>query len=477
MMRCAARAFATSFALAALAAGCGGGGGAASAPTPSPVLHLPQHVVIVVMENRTVDDLFQFLPGADTVSAGSNSQGGMTQLTPVSLTQPYDLDHSHMPGFLTEFANGAGNGFDLELAYCTAHRKQQPYACPKTAYGYVPQQEVQPYYQMAETYGFASHVLQSSAGPSYPAHEYLVAGQSGRPFAVAENPAPDITGGCGNTTPGESVKLIDLSLPFPSNENRSIFPCVDFPTIFDLLDGHGISWKYYTPRVETLWNALIQIRHLYRDPTTQRRATLPETTIFNDIAQGRLPSVSYVIPNSDWSDHARNGCLNLPLGPEFVGALVDAVGQSAYWNTTTILITWDDWGGWFDHVPPVAPLKLPGDPYEYGFRVPLIAVSPYVKPHHIDASFRDYSAILHFVEHVYGLPPIAPNSLEQQTDDLFSMFQFGAAAPRPFAPIATRHAPAYWAALPSPVPSCVPATPFPEPAGARPAAAAEPVDP
>jgi phospholipase C len=475
MIRCGANALALSFAVAALAAGCGGGGGSpAPAPTVNPALHLPQHVVIVVMENRTVDDLFQFLPGADTAAAGPNSKGGTTSLSPVSLIEPYDLDHSHEVGFLTEYRNGARNGFDLEPAYCTSPKTHQPpYVCQQTAYGFVPQQEVQPYYQIAETYAFASHVLQTNQGPSYPAHEYLIAGQSGRPFAVAENPSPDITGGCGNTTPDESVQLIDLGLPFPSNENRTIFPCVDFPTIFDLLDQRGISWSYYTPRVQILWNALQQIRHLYRSAAVRRRTIVPETTIFNDIAHGNLSSVSYVVPNPDWSDHARDGCQNFPPGPQFVGALVNAIGQSAYWNDTAIIIAWDDWGGWYDHIPPVAPLHLPGDPYEYGFRVPLMVVSPYAKAHFIDGSFRDSTAILHFVEHVFGLPAIAANSLEQQTDDLFSLFQFGAAKPRPFQSIATTRSPAYWASLPSPVPSCIPAPPFPEPSGVQPALNAE----
>ena len=475
MMRCATHAFALCLFIAAFAAGCGGGA-PATAPAVNPA-HLPQHVVVVIMENRSVDDLFQFLPGADTAPAGRNSKGGMTALSPVSLVEPYDLDHSHAGGFLTEFHNGALDGFDLETAYCTAPQLDQPpYVCAQTAYGYVPQQEVEPYYQIAETYAFASRVLQTNQGPSYPAHEYLIAGQSGRPYAVAENPSPDITGGCGNTTPDESVKLIDLNIPFPSNENRSIFPCVDFPTIFDLLDRRGITWSYYTPRVEILWNALIQIRHLYRSQAAQSRAIVPETAIFADIAHRNLASVSYVVPNQDWSDHPRDGCLNLPLGAQFAGALVDAIGQSPYWKNTAIVIVWDDWGGWYDHVAPVAPLHLPGDPYEYGFRVPLMVVSPYAKPHYIDGSFRDYTAILHFIEHVYGLPAIAPNSLERQTDDLFSLFQFGAATPRPFQTIQTANPPSYWASLPSPAPSCVPATPLPEPPGARPAPNAEPID-
>ena len=105
-----------------------------------------------------------------------------------------------------------------------------------------------------------------------------------------------------------------------------------------------------------------------------------------------------------------------------------------------------------------------------------MVVSPFAKAHDVDGSFRDYTAILHFIEHVYGLPAIAPDSLEQQTDDLFSMFAVGAPGPQKFRPIQVSRPPAYWAALPSPAPSCIPATPIPEPPGSKPALAAEPID-
>ena len=469
------------FVLAALAVGCSGGGSSgggtpATAPTVNPALHYPHHVVVIVMENRSVDNLFQFLPGADTASSGPNSHGGTTALTPVSLLAPYDPDHSHITGYLTEYANGKQNGFDLEQSTCSAPPGTPSYGCSENVYAYVPQQEVQPYYQLAESYAFANHVLQTNAGPSYPAHEYLVAGQSGRPLAVAENPRPNVDGGCGNKTPDEAVALIDLSLPFPSNEDTSIFPCVDFPTIFDVLDAHKLSWKYYMPRKGTLWNALNQIKHLYASASAQANASLPETNILTDVKNGTLPDVSYVVPHSFWSDHANSTCTNLPMGPDFVGAIVDAIGESKYWNDTAIFVTWDDWGGWYDHIAPRTPLQLPNDPYEYGFRVPLIAVSPYARNHTVDGTYRDFTAILRFIERVNGLPAIASDSMEQRTDDLTSMFRFGNQTPAPFQPIATAHSPAYWAALPSPLPACIAPTPFPTPSGALPSGAAPPAE-
>jgi phospholipase C len=195
-----------------------------------------------------------------------------------------------------------------------------------------------------------------------------------------------------------------------------------------------------------------------------------------DVKNGTLPDVSYVVPHSFWSDHANSTCTNLPMGPDFVGAIVDAIGESKYWNDTAIFVTWDDWGGWYDHIAPRTPLQLPNDPYEYGFRVPLIAVSPYARNHTVDGTYRDFTAILRFIERVNGLPAIASDSMEQRTDDLTSMFRFGNQTPAPFQPIATAHSPAYWAALPSPLPACIAPTPFPTPSGGVPSGAAPPAE-
>jgi phospholipase C len=456
------------FLLLAVNVGCGGSSNVPSpTPTINPALHYPQHVVVVVMENRSVDNLFHFLPGVDTVSSGRTHDGHIVPLLPVSLFAAYDPDHSHSTGFVKEFANGSQDGFDLETSGCLSPPPNKPYRCYQNVYAYVPQQEVQPYYQLAETNAFADEVLQTNSGPSYPAHEYLVAGQSGRPTAIAENPGPNIVGGCGNTTPGESVMAINLNLPFPSHE-EPVFPCVDFPTIFDSLNAHHISWKYYLPTTNTLWNAMDQIKHIYDSKADQARVVAPEEAIFHDISRGALPAVSYVIPHGAWSDHPTSICLNLPIGTDFVGALVDAVGTSPYWNSTTVIVVWDDWGGWYDHARVRPPLGLPNDPYEYGFRVPLLVISPYAKPHYVDATPRDFTAILHFIEDVRGLPPISSDSVEQRTDDLFSMFQFGASTPRPFQPVSTAHGPSYWAALPSPLPKCIQPTPLPTPPGGIP---------
>jgi phospholipase C len=419
----------TSCALVLLLGACSG---ALPGNTPPPRVqqHLPKHVVVIVQENRTVDHLFAFLPGADTQNYGLNSRGQRVPLVRVPLSTIFDPAHSHV-AYVTEFNNGAMNGFDRETFGCP---KTSPFCgpIPPTAYAYVAQQEVQPYYTLAEQFAFADHVLQSNSGPSYPAHEYLVGGQSGRPLAIAENAAPYLAGGC--SSPGiNRVAEIDLNKAYPGLPYAGyIYPCIDFPTIFDLLDGKGLTWKYYAPGVHGLWTAPNGIRHIYNSPEFARNVQQPETRIFSDVSNHTLADVTYVVPTFANSDHPSD---RPDTGPGWVASVVNAIGTSSYWNDTAVIVVWDDWGGWYDHYRPYPPLGAATDPYEYGFRVPLIAISPYARPRFVDHGQRDFTAILHFIEDVYGLPSLG--QLDAKTDDLFSMFDFNAAAPLRYTPVPT----------------------------------------
>ena len=144
------------------------------------------HVVIIFQENRTVDNLFNGLPGADTVAYGKNSKDQQVQLQPILLTAPYDISHKHN-AFQAEYANGNLNGFDLVVSHC---KRRSP--CPPAglrAYAYVPQSEVQPYFTLAEDYAFADRMFQTNQGPSFPAHQFLLSGTS----APGSTQNPDYT--------------------------------------------------------------------------------------------------------------------------------------------------------------------------------------------------------------------------------------------------------------------------------------------
>jgi phospholipase C len=373
---------------------------------------------VIVQENRSVDNLFHLLAGVDTVAYGLDSTGHHRPLLPVPLQVPYDPDHTHN-GFVTAFDNGNMDGFDKVESTCGV-ALQRPYPCPvyENVYAYVQAKDIQPYLQLALHFAFADHVLQSNQGPSYPAHFYLVAAQSGRPLAVAEN-ATNNSGGC-DAPPSAQVAYIDLGTPYPGFPERFGSPCVDFPTIFDELDAARASWRYYSPSQDNLWNAPNGIRHLFKSPEFKTNVVYPAVAILNDLKHAKLADVSFIVPSDLWSDHPRvtNG-----QGPDWVATVTNAIGESPYWNSTTILLLWDDWGGWFDHYKPTPPIGLHNDPYEFGFRVPLVVISPYVKQAGlIDHTQRDFTSVLRFIERVHGLATLTP--IDAQADDLMSMFDF-----------------------------------------------------
>ncbi|HEV2738261.1 MAG TPA: alkaline phosphatase family protein, partial [Candidatus Elarobacter sp.] len=379
-------------------AGCGGGGGSSPGPPPpgatptplptgSPAPRVIKHVVIIFQENRTVDNLFNGFPGADTVQSGQNSSGQTVALQPVDIAAPYDLDHSHH-GFTTEYAGGAMNGFDrVGSSACTT--------CPAPnvrAYGYVPQSETQPYWQVAQQYAFADRMFQTNEGPSFPAHQYIVSGTSlastSSPLLAAENPdvpgSTNTTAGC-DAPSGTTVALID---PATGDESQRAAPCFEHPVLFDLLDAHGVSWRYYQPRIGAgLWYAPDAIQHIRNGPD-YANVSVPNTNIISDVQSGKLAQVSWVIPTAAASDHAKS---TDGTGPAWVASVVNAIGASPYWSNTAIFITWDDWGGWYDHVKPQQ-----FNAYELGFRVPLIVVSPYARPAYVSHVQHEFGSILKF---------------------------------------------------------------------------------
>jgi len=377
------------------------------------------HVVIIVQENRTVDNLFNGFPGADTVQRGVTSAGASVNLRPVHLATPYDLHHSHA-AFLTEYAGGAMNGFDqVSGPACTA-------PCPvpeRRAYAAVPQQDAAPYWEMARRFTFADRMFQTNQGPSFPAHQYLIAGTArvwaSSELAAASN-ALDAT--C-DAAPGTTVMLID---PATGDTSQRARPCFDHPTLFDLLDARGDSWRYYEANAGAwLWNAPDAISHI-RYGSDFANVSSPSTNIFSDVSAGRLANVSWVIPTAAASDHA--GATD-GSGPSWVASIVNAIGQSPYWSDTAIFVVWDDWGGWYDHVPPPA-----YNAYELGFRVPLIVISPYARRGYVSHAQHEFGSILRFTERMFGLGSLGYT--DARSDDLRDCFDFHQ-PPAPFQPIAT----------------------------------------
>jgi phospholipase C len=386
------------FALAATlcAAGCAAPGLPAHAPTTASLLgpHRAaasspiQHVVIIIQENRTFDDLFQGYPGANTVPAGLDHDGNIVQLQPVSLAAPYDILHG-LGSFKRAYDGGRLDGFDLE------HVHDRPSGDLFPQFGYVPAGEVGPYLALAHQYVLADDTFSSQLDGSFTAHQYLIAAQAmhavnypqaswGCPAGTVDTLLPDRKGGprepaCFGTTAPSS-----------------------YPTLGDELDAAGLSWRFYAPSIGSsggIWSGYRAVKHIYGGTDWNDDVISPQTQILTDAPNGTLAAVTWVVPDVHDSDHANS---KSATGPQWVASVVNAIGESPFWNSSVIFVIWDDWGGWYDHVPPPQ-LDYDG----LGFRVPLLCISPYAKQNYVSHVQLESASILRFVEDNFGLRQLA----------------------------------------------------------------------
>jgi phospholipase C len=393
-----------------------------------------RHVVIIIQENRSVDNLFNGFPGADTVRSGKNSLGKRVAMKSARLTAPFDISHEHS-AFLIEHANGRLDGFNNVSSACRRGAKCPP--ADVRAYYYVPRTEIQPYWDMASQYTFADRTFQSNEGPSFPAHQYLLSGTStivdGSPLRAAGNAfsSPQgFTGGCDSPI-GSIVWLIDEL----GNENQATYPCFERLSLTDLIARKSLTWRYYLGGHvgPGLWNAPDAIAHIRRSSSYATHVVAPATLVLSDIASAHLANVVWVTPTAAASDHPGT---NDGTGPSWVASVVNALGKSSYWSDSAIFLLWDDWGGWYDHVPPPQ-----YNSYELGFRVPLVVISPYAKRHYISHRQHEFGSILKFVEETFGVGSM--HTTDDRSDDLSDCFDFGQ-KPTQFKPISAPRSAEYF---------------------------------
>ncbi len=423
-----------------------------------------EHVVILVQENRSPDNLFGgdaalMARGANLWNLSKPAPCVLKNGTSVPvLLQPFQLDacfdpaHGHTKAWLPQYHDGAMDGAcTVKIDYHGSCSQDLPYP----GYTYVDNSLglVTPYYEMADHYGYANYMFQTNQGASFSAHQFLFSGTSAPNFYndpsdplrywewfAAENPTVYGTVGCAATPPDTAMEVDPEGNESPGYHNG--FPCYNHNTLATLLEKQNISWKYYSPKVAYAFWTAPNAMSLICGAVVQGACTgsewtshvsIPTTTnnspILTDIQNCELPAVSWVTSDGWWSDHP--GLMGQDGGPSFVAAVVNAIGGVSYaaphcnyWKNTVILITWDDWGGFFDHVSPSASAGGPGIGYPngtgssfvYGFRVPLLVISPYVKPGYIsgpranpdcshgNAYCHDFGSILGFVEHTFNLP-------------------------------------------------------------------------
>jgi phospholipase C len=454
---------------------------------PNPI----NHVIIIDQENRTTDNLFgsnspknqYYLPGLVFATSGNawttvNGKKTIVTVQSVSLPMPstvgskgsiaaddYDPVHGHTDwvsacdaAVKTDPSNMcAMDGFNHVTVTCDMGVK----GCPGPqypTYAYVQYSDVAPYFQIASQYGYANYMFQTNQGPSYPSHLFTFGGTS-QPglgpepdWFIAENDEAT-NGKYGCAAPAGT--LAQLVNPSTQDEKTAIFPCLNQSTLADVFAAASpqITWTYYTAGP----NALQTSPNSYEESCTvvdgactgnywtkgksNGYVNLTPANVLTDISKCKLSQVSWVIPLGLESDHAG---LTDGSGPSWVASIVNAIGTNpkcsdgeTYWNNTVILITWDDWGGWYDHVvPPAVPAKAPAgtSAYVYGFRVPLMVVSAYTPAKTVsNVMGLDFGAMLKFIEEIFNVGNIPPGNFADYyaNDDLGEFFQFSA-PPRTF---------------------------------------------
>ena len=397
------------------------------------------HIVIVVQENRSFDNLFATFPGANGATTGKLHSGKTIPLAEHALAA---LDVSHdSNAYLTDYDAGKMDGFNLSL-FIHSTKKAGTYP-----YQYVDPNDIQPYWNLATQYALLDNMFQTQGSGSFTAHQDLIAGATvlNATESVIDTPS-GAPWGC-DAPAGTKTSVITTDGQIL--RGKGPFPCWNYPsgTLRDTLDAKDISWRYYAPPyklsggVGGLWNAFAAIQAVRQGPEWASNISTPETNIFSDISNGQLAAVSWVIPSQPDSDHPgdNHGPDN---GPDWVAQVVNALGKSSYWDSTAIIVVWDDWGGFYDHVPPA----FLDDAGGLGFRVPAIVVSPYIPAATISHAQFEFGSILKFIEETFGLPSLG--TTDARAKSLSVLFHYDR-TPRPFQPIPSHRSRTFFLQQPS----------------------------
>jgi phospholipase C len=437
-------------------------GGASDGATDDGAPHvasLPiKHVVFLVKENRTFDNYFGKFPGANGATTGKLSDGGTVPLGPMPDKISPDISHAWAAA-LEAYDNGAMDRFDLIQGAIAGTNN----------YVQAQESDIPNYWALAREFVLSDNFFSSLHGPSFPNHLYTIAAQSG---GVEDNPGlkPDAApapgvGPCPTATscaePGEAglepddipslnqtsgvwgcdarprtkVRVLDQE-----GDVIEIYPCFDFETLGDELSDAGVSWKMYAPGVGDfdggfqgsagyIWTVYDAIRHIRDSPEWQKHVVTTDQFV-TDAQNGTLPSVSWISTPSAVSEHPPASTC---AGENWTLSLLQALASGSAWNDSVVFVTWDDFGGFYDHV---APTQI--DKFGLGFRVPFLAISPFAKKGVIDHTQAEFSSVLRFIEQDFGLAPLTDR--DKNAGDLSGMFDFSQ-PPRPFPQLAPRACP------------------------------------
>ncbi len=347
-----------------------------------------KHIVFLIMENRSYDNIFGAFPRSNGAST-ADDHGAIRPLTDASLQRAHDLPHCYNCN-VASIDGGAMDGFNqtefADAGAFTQFRRDQ----------------ISAYWNWAKRYTIADNFFASAVGPSFPNHMYSIAATSGGALDNPWQPAPNLvqmqqegyakSWGCDIARDGY-VEVID-----PEGYMVKVPPCFDFKTEGDLLNAKDIPWAYYAAtnsQLGYIWSAYSAIGRYRNNADLWARHIRPVDDVVRDIQADRLPPVTWITPRFQLSQHPE---YNFCWGQNWSIEVVNALMRSDAWKDTMVVMTWDDFGGFYDHVPPV---RL--DDIGLGIRVPTMVISPYAKHGYVDSTTYEFSSVLRFIEDNWGL--------------------------------------------------------------------------
>jgi phospholipase C len=380
-------------------------------------------VIVIIKENHSFDNLFGSFPGAEGTQIAHTSQGDIPVGRPPLLLLR-DLCHGHGCA-LTDWHAGAMDGW-LE--------GDPKNASDHLAFAQYLEKDIPNYWAYARHFVLADHFFSSMLGPTFPGHGFFLSAQAG--WALG-NPSQSVPWGCDDATGTTVDTLVGGTCTV-----AKVFPCFDYPTLPDLLPD-SVTWKFYgtrlPPFIGETWSMFDAIDHI-RNTSSWKQHIVDASQFDRDLAQGTLPNIVWLVAADINSEHPP---LGVCAGENWDVRRINAVMQSQYWQRSVILLAWDDFGGWYDHVAP--PEQYGCDartPYGLGMRLPLLIVSPYARPGYVMKSVASQASVPKLIEALFHLPSLSGLDPAAQdgdgVNDLMGAFDF-TQAPLPPLTLPTRN--------------------------------------
>ncbi len=350
------------------------------------------HVVYLMMENRSFDNLFGRFPGANGARTG-NRWGQEVPLRRCPEWLPGDLTHDTL-SWGVMYDDGKLDGFGIGT-----------YG-PGFAYTQFAEQDIPNYFQWAKRFVLCDNFFASVAGPSYPNHLFFIAGQAGGAIDSPENILAKrfndgrILKSWGCDAYGEDVYVNTRERDGSITRHST---CFEFETVGQQLSRRGIDWASYSAdpyQAGYIWQAYSAIKPVFENKELWEEHIWPVDDLMRDIEANALPSVTWITPRFQLSDHPP---FSTKHAHNWVTDIVNGIMRSEMWDRTAIFITWDEWGGLYDHVPPPSI-----DGVVLGFRTPMLVISPYARRGYVDDAFGEFSAPLRFIADNWDLPYLTP---------------------------------------------------------------------